>query len=216
MNTASAVEPGLIRAPEKADPPRLTTRQLALRPVLPGDLDFLYALATEPDTGYRWRWRGGIPPYESFAHSSGADVYAEFIVVLRSTGRPIGHLIVLDADLHSGHVSIGIVLTGPAQRSGLGLQAVLVAIDYLFRTGPFHKIYADSVEFAFASFSSGAGRLFHEEGRLRRHHFYDGRHWDKLIIAVYREDWVRFGRRLLEPLLESTPQPAHRREASLS
>ena len=46
--------------------PVLETAALRLAPPIPDDLGFLYALAVQPETGFRWRYRGSVPPFERF------------------------------------------------------------------------------------------------------------------------------------------------------
>jgi len=42
-------------------------RRVAIRPVFPADGGFLYAIATAPETAYKWRFRGSSPSPEQFS-----------------------------------------------------------------------------------------------------------------------------------------------------
>jgi hypothetical protein len=45
-----------------------------------------------------------------------------------------------------------------------------------------------------------------EEARLRDHMYYDGRYWDKLILALYRDTWeARSARIMTAALPRSVP-----------
>ena len=62
-------------------------------------------------------------------------------------------------------------------------------IEYAFSCWPFHKLYLDVADYNLEQFSSGVGRLFEAEGRLKDHHYLDGRHWDHHILAISRDRW---------------------------
>jgi hypothetical protein len=60
-------------------------------------------------------------------------------------------------------------------------------LRYVFTCWNFRKLYMEVAEYNYEQFSSGAGRFFEVEGRLREHFYYGGRYWDKLILTLSRE-----------------------------
>jgi RimJ/RimL family protein N-acetyltransferase len=138
---------------------------------------------------------------EMFAQHFWDDVFAQFVIQSRRTGEVIGHCLALDADLHSGHVNIGVVVRPTSQRSSAGLQGLCLLVHYLFETGPFRKIYADTLEYSISQFRSAEGVIFEREGVLRDHHYFSGRYWDKYLLAIYRDRWYESGVPLLQALL---------------
>ena len=74
---------------------------------------------------------------------------------------------------------------------------VALFIDYVFTCWDFHKLYLEVSEYNAGQFQSGIGRLFDLEARLREHLWYGGRHWDELILALYRQTWEERAGRLL-------------------
>ena len=68
---------------------------------------------------------------------------------------------------------------------------MLLFFDYLFTVFNIRKLYAEVLEFNFGQFASGAEHVFKVEGRLTDHDWYDGRYWDMLVLALYRDDFMR-------------------------
>ena len=54
---------------------------------------------------------------------------------------------------------------------------------------PFRKLYAEVAGFNYAQFASAVPLIFTEEGRLTDHDFYQGRYWDKHVLALSRDRW---------------------------
>lgn len=167
--------------------PVLRNSMYMLRPVMQSDTSFLYELATRPETGYRWRYRGTVPPIERFASEIWQNtVLAQFVVVAASSGQAQGLVVCYQADMVNGHASIGAAFSQEVESVGLPATAVGLFIQYLFRVYPFRKLYLEVPGWNMAQIASGVGSYFHDEGRLRGHDYYDGKYWDKHILAMYR------------------------------
>jgi RimJ/RimL family protein N-acetyltransferase len=169
-------------------PASLEGRLFGLRPLLPDDLGFLYALATNPTSGYRWRFRGAVPPLEVFQELLWQGVHVQFLVFDRETGAPVGHVVAYGADLHNGFAYVGLVMGPSLHGRGLAVEPLMVFNRYLFHTWNFRKLYLETSDFNFSQFASGEGRYFHTEARLKNHDYYANRYWDKLILAIYPTD----------------------------
>jgi RimJ/RimL family protein N-acetyltransferase len=167
--------PTLALATPDRPPAALTSRHVVLRPVAPHDAPYLYALATS-GVGYRWRFRGAIPPIESFAAALNHDVLVQFVAESAITGRPLGHVAAFDADLHSRHASIGAIFDGALLRSGIGVEGVALVADY----------------------PRALTKLFTVEGVLTEHQYFGGKYWDMLVMALTRESWEVHGRPMLD------------------
>lgn len=178
-------------APETARGPSLTGRRVHLRPVHPSDYEYLYALATGEQTGFRWRYRGVSPSPESFAQGLWQQVIAQFVVERRSDGERLGHVVAFDANERNGFCHIGILLDPEVEGAGWAFEAAALFVEYLFTLWPFRKLYGEVLEFNYAAFESGRDRWFREEGRLRAHEYHDNRYWDLVLVALHREDWER-------------------------
>jgi RimJ/RimL family protein N-acetyltransferase/acyl carrier protein len=163
--------------------------RVRLRPVEPTDLSFLYRLATEGETGERWRHRGAVPDPQSFAQRLWDGVLTQSIVERLADSRPVGLACAYSANLRDGYVYLAGVCDTQMLRSGLCTQGLMLLADHLFRNWSFRKIYFEATAFNYAQFASGSGRIFVEEARLADHTFYDGRYWDLVLGSLTREAW---------------------------
>ena len=177
-------ESGMLRRPP------LRTPNLQLTPVTAENFPFLYALAIDEEVGYRWRFRGSIPSPEDFQKAFWQGTLTQFVVNMTSAAESIGHVVCYAYEPGHQHAFVGMVFAPPVLGTGLPLEAASCFLNYLFNTWNLRKLYFEVPEFNYPQFASGAGRYFHEEGRLRQHEFYAGRYWDKLYLAIYRDDVI--------------------------
>ncbi|GAA2357339.1 hypothetical protein Cme02nite_50960 [Catellatospora methionotrophica] len=179
--------PEHLRAAPPHDPlvPVLETRALRLTPIVGEDLGFLYALAVEPETGFRWRYRGSIPQLERFRAELWNQVLLQYVVRRVADDTPVGHVVAYGDELSLRHTYIGAVFHPSSAGTGLPAQAVSLFVRHLFHTFPLHKIYMEVPGMNWPQVQSGQGSLFQVEGVLRDHDYYAGRLWDKYICAIY-------------------------------
>jgi RimJ/RimL family protein N-acetyltransferase len=167
-------------------PPRMRGARALLTPVLPSDTDFLYALAVSPETGFRWRFRGAVPSYQTFVEVLWEGINAQF-VVRDGDARPVGHAIIYNIDFNLGLAYIGVALSSAVAGSGAGVECAEILIHYAFCTWALRICYMELPEYNFGQFASGEGRFFEVQGRLTDADIYGGRHYDRLIVAISRE-----------------------------
>jgi RimJ/RimL family protein N-acetyltransferase len=167
-------------------PPTMRGLRVSLTPVLPRDTDFLYSLAISEETGFRWRYRGSAPSYETFQGVLWEGIAAQFLV-RDQAGVPVGHAIVYNADFNLGLAHIGIALVGPLLGTGVGVEATRLLLHHAFSTWTLRICYLELPEYNYAQFASGEGRVFLVEGRLHDAEVYGGRYYDRLILAISRE-----------------------------
>lgn len=189
--TVSADRPMRLSAASPADPlvPVLETGALRLCPMLPDDLGFLYALAVQPDTGFRWRYRGAVPPFERFKAELWNQVLLQFVVRRIEDNVPVGHVVAYGDELSLRHTYVGAVFHPQCTGTGLAAQAVSLFVRYLFHTFALDKIYMEVPGFNWPQVCSGQAGLFQVEGVLRDHDYYAGRYWPKYICAVYPDSF---------------------------
>ena len=53
-----------------------------------------------------------------------------------------------------------------------------------------------------SQFSCVVDVFFHLEGVLRDHTFYNDRHWDEYLVAIYRDEWLALAEGDLRSLYE--------------
>lgn len=165
--------------------PQLETGTLRLAPVTGGDIPFLYALAVEPETGFRWRYRGSVPSMERFTAELWDQVLVQFVVRRVEDSVPVGQLVAYGDEPSLRHTYLGAVFHPLCSGTGLAAQAVSLFVRYLFHTFPLNKIYMEVPGVNWPQLQSGQGILFQVEGVLKDHDYYAGRYWDKYLCAIY-------------------------------
>ena len=189
--TTPPTRSGHDRGHPDAEPPvqRTTGRWAALAPIGPRDLEALRALELGDRLGVRWRLRGRTPGPAEWEQSLWHGVLAQHLVVRRRDERILGLVCAYDPDLQDGTCSVGFArfddATSPAFAEG-----VLLFVDHLFATWPLRKLCGESAEFNLAGFASVLAGLAVEEGRRVDQLYVDGRHWDLVLLALWRETWL--------------------------
>jgi RimJ/RimL family protein N-acetyltransferase/aryl carrier-like protein len=171
-----------------ADPllPVLADRAFRLTTVEPGDVPFLFRLATAPATGFRWRYRGAPPSWERFSSELWQQVLVHYVVRRTSSDEPVGYVVAYAADLGHGRAHVAAVF-GADIGTGMPAQAVRMFVRSLFHVFPLRKIYFEIPGFNWPFVASAASTLFDVEGVLRDHDVYAGRYWDTYICAIHRD-----------------------------
>jgi RimJ/RimL family protein N-acetyltransferase len=192
-----------------SEPPEhapLTGRRIRLRTIFPADYEYLYALATNEEIGWRWRYRGASPGLEQFAAQLHDGVLVQFVVEHVETRQRVGHVLAFEADHRNGTCHIAMVIDPALAKMGWTLEAGTLFVNYLFTGWNFRKLYGATTEFAYRDFSSMAGEWFREEGRLHDHEWHAGRYWDMVMLALYREDFEKYGPALVEKVTRRRPE----------
>jgi len=164
----------------------LTGPTYELHPIEPQAMTFLYHLAMSSEVGYRWRFQGSVPNYETFEATFWQGTLCQFIAVERASGQPCGHLVCYNPELAHGYGSVAAVFLPDRLGTGAPLQCVGSFIRYVFTVWPMRKLYLEVPSFNYGQFAGGDGTLFVEEGRLAEHDYYAGRYWDRHVLAIYR------------------------------
>lgn len=190
---------------------RLRSRRVLLRPIMQEDVDFLYLLATDPETGYRWRLRGSTPSRAEFERVLWDQVHVQFLIVTTDAkAMRVGLASCFAADLHSGHAQLAMILSPPFIARGLLADVGLLFVDLLFQDWPFRKLYVQMPDFVFRGQERGLARFFTYEGCLAGHHYHDGRYFDSHILSTSRELWSTSTERLRSQLIPASDAIANR------
>jgi RimJ/RimL family protein N-acetyltransferase len=168
----------------------LAGRLTQLRPIHPDDYEFLYQIAIAPENGFRWRYRGAIPDRAEFVKGLTRGALVQFVVERMATSESVGLVTAYNANMRDGWAYIASICSPRFRSSGAVVDGLVTLSDYVFQNWPLRKLYFEALEFNYEQFGSVAGRLAHEEGRLREHVFYDGRYWDVVTAAIYGREWA--------------------------
>lgn len=178
------------RARPAADPlvPVLETHAFRLTSIEPNDMGFLYTLAIQPETCFRWRYRGAPPPFERFTADLWKQVLVQYVARRAEDNEPVGLVVAYGANVSLRHAYLGAVFQPRCAGTGLAAQIVALFARHLFHTFPLRKLYLEVPGFNWPQLRSGEKGLFQVEGVLRDHHYYAGRYWDQFICAIYRDE----------------------------
>lgn len=172
----------------------LGSRSVQLRPLLPEDSSWCYAMMCGP-AGASWRYRGRTPSPEVFQSDLWRGVYAQYLVVERASGRRCGLVGLYNASLEASRAHAFAVaepsLSAPVSE-GFGLL-----LDWAFREVGLSRVFLEVPEFNAQNFAS-LGDAAVVEGRLRNYEIWKGRFWDLLFVSISAES---FSQRV-GPLLE--------------
>ena len=165
-----------------------TGHSVVLSPV-DQSIEFLYRLAIDERVGWRWRFTGAVPPRSVFEQSLWNGVLTQFVVVERARGVPIGCVMAYNAEMNHGIVYVAAALVEEAAGSGVGVEAVDLFCGHLFACYRLRKLYFEVPDYNLGQFASSLDWLLRAEGCLRQHTYYDGRLWDRHMLALYKEDY---------------------------
>ena len=160
-----------------------------LRPVVEDDLPYIYTLALDARTNYRWRYRSQVPNFATFIHSlPQVATAAEFIVTSTKNDSPLGHASVHNLNLRDRTAYISAAFS-ENHATGLGrmVEAQCLLLTFAFDSWDLRKVYIEGPE-------SEAGRaafrsLFHEEGRFTQHIYSRGKYCDSVLLGLFRSTW---------------------------
>lgn len=180
----------------------LSSRTVLLRPLLPSDGEWCYTLMCGP-AGERWKYRGRTPSPELVAGDLWRGVFAQFVVLERSSGRRAGLVGFYNTSPEAARAHAFAIAEpdlAPLVTEGFGLL-----LAWGFDHHGFDRVFIETAEFNAANFES-LGRAAVVEGRLRNYEVWRGRFWDLLILSVTAEAFASSfadllaGRRSSEPL----------------
>lgn len=176
------------RASAPLDPAPMSGVKAELVPVTEECYRYLYDLATHPSVSVRWRYHGLIPTRESFVAEFWNGIFSQLLVVDRETSQPAGLVVAYQGNLRNDTVWVAGVIDPRFHGRRLAIEAFCLFFNYLIVTWPFRKLYMELPEYNLTQFASVLRRIGREEGRLRDDTYYDGRYWDLVTIALYRNE----------------------------
>jgi ribosomal-protein-alanine N-acetyltransferase len=178
-----------------SDMPTLETDRLLLRRMVSGDLEHIFAYASDPEVARYTSW----PAHSSLEDSQEfldyvLDLYrqgkvAPWGMVHKGDGRLIGTCGFLDWHPHHARSEIGYALSRQYWGRGLMTEAVREIISFGFETMGLNRIQGrcEVENVASARVMEKAGMKL--EGVLREHEFCKGRYLDMRVYAVLRREW---------------------------
>lgn len=174
--------------------------QVYLRPVTPQDYPGLRMADLSPQLGARWRFRGATPTPEQWVQAN-QPMLAQFLVFSTARNEALGVVSAYQQNFQDQHAHVAVASSRDEDRSPLLLLGAALFVEYLFRGWNFRKLYFELPEFNLPRVAHGLNRVLVEEGRLREDLYYDGRFWDRVILALYRTTWEAWSPRALQAVM---------------
>lgn len=111
-------------------------------------------------------------------------------IVVKGSNAPIGSMTLENINWIDGTAITGTLIgEKESQGKGFGTDAKLQLLKYAFDTLNLRKIKSCVLSYNDASLKYAIKCGYREEGRLQREHFKDGKYWDLIQLAVFREWW---------------------------
>lgn len=181
--------------------PPLESRHVVLRPPTRMFVEQLYEMATLGEVP--WIWSGGNGTPDQFFHAFYDGVAAQFAILDRRNGEPIGLLSATEANPIHGIAYFSILLLPTRQRQVWPLEALVLFTNYMFITHNLRRLYSRTAEDHFGQFKSGSGRYFEVEGHLKGQLILFGEEKDMYLLTITRDRWSE----VFLPLLERITNP---------
>jgi len=121
----------------------------------------------------------------------GKDRNIILVIVDKATGKPIGTMGLHRIDWKDRRATTGTMIGDRRYwEKGYGSEAKMLLLNYAFNTLNLHKICSGAIAFNARSIGYSKKCGYKEEGRLKQHVFKNGRYWDKVLLAVFKKDWL--------------------------
>jgi RimJ/RimL family protein N-acetyltransferase len=112
-----------------------------------------------------------------------------------TTWQHIGGCGLFDFNHQARRATSGIMIGDKAfWDQGYGTEAMILLLDHAFLTLNLHRVDLQVYEHNQRAIKVYKKIGFVEEGRLREHHYREGRYFDTLIMSILQEEWLE-GRR---------------------
>jgi RimJ/RimL family protein N-acetyltransferase len=167
---------------------------VSIGPVLPGDVGAIFTWVN--DTGAArldFAWRPvDFNAFKSFIDKLSSDMTQVLFAIRRiANSEIVGFVLLKNIQPVHRSAELGIRIGVEGDRGqGTGTRAVLLVLDYAFRTLNLHRVSLSTLAHNARAIASYRSAGFEVEGLLREASFIDGKWCDLTIMAALRRDWM--------------------------
>jgi len=163
--------------------------------------------ALEPaDAAVMWRWyqdrefsrldgnRYGtaLPPLEEFVRSLGSPSFADVSLGIEDEhARLIGIVRLKRVEAEDRNADFGIAIERGHWDQGYGTDATRTILRFAFTEMNLHRVSLGVLDYNARARRCYEKCGFREEGRVREHHFHDGRWHDQIIMGILQHEFER-------------------------
>ncbi len=118
--------------------------------------------------------------------------YNDFVLIKSmTTNGYVGFIYTYKYKANDGKIHITTYIKPDKRNSMYGVQGCLAFYDYLFKKYSIRKVYCSVVEYNKTSVNILESLEFKLEGNLKKHKYLNGKYYNVLIYALYREDFKK-------------------------
>jgi RimJ/RimL family protein N-acetyltransferase len=166
-------------------------KRLLLRAIEREDLPQLNAWANDPEIQYNlggWHFPTSTRDQEQWFASLHCQSVDQRFAVQRADGVMLGTANLVSIDWKNRTAFEGLMLAPAYHRMGYGTEIVLALMNYAFNELGLVRLDTDIIEYNEASLALHMQCGWSVEGRKKKAYFRKGKHWDKVIVGVTRDD----------------------------
>lgn len=173
----------------------LETKRIRLRRITNDDLSILFGWRNDENFIQNCSNRRNKVDYEEFIKEFTKDFerdrHIQFMVERIRDKNPIGAVYSYGYKSVDKYAFITTYLADGFRKFGYGAEALALFLEYLFETFGLHKIYFEVYEYNAESLKGIVKAGFVEEGRFKEQRLWNGKRYDVLRYAVFRNDIPR-------------------------
>jgi len=167
--------------------------RVTLRPLSVTDAPLLAKWMNDPEVSVNLRAYLPVTAQEEeeWVQSLTKRNSSNIVVMLVVDGVAIGTMGIHEIDYRHGTATTGAVIGEKAyQGKGYGVEAKILLLEYAFNTLNLRKVCSNVHEFNEFSVRYSLKCGYKVEGRRTAQHYSQGRYWDQIQLAVFREDFL--------------------------
>lgn len=170
---------------------KLSGKGIYLKPVSDEDLSYLYSKECDLEEKHLWSENRCIPvafEYKNEFWDRLKHFYHTFFMIYsKKENMPIGFLFSYRYSTNDRIAYTTIYIEKEYRQTYASAVAGTLFCDYLFTFYDLRKIYAMVYDYNNASKGFLAHGGFVQEGRLKEYRYYNGKYYDMLTLALYRD-----------------------------
>ena len=174
----------------------LPGNRISLRPLVSEDARILVPWLNDPEvtrTLAIGRRAMDLHAEEAFLEKTNTSPHdVIFGITLRASNKLIGSAGLDHVSFCHRRANFGIMIGEKGKwGQGYGTEATTLVVEYAFKELDLNRVQLHAYEFNPAGIRAYEKVGFMHEGMLRQEHFYNGRYWGTVVMAIVREDWEK-------------------------
>ena len=183
---------------------KLSGKGIYLKAVSDEDMPYLYSKECDLEEKHLWSESRVVPvafEYKDEFWDRLKHFYHTFLMIYsKKEDKPIGFLFSYNFNTNDRITYATIYVEKEYRRTYAAAVAGTLFCDYLFSFYDLRKIYAIVYDYNDASKDFLTHGGFVEEGRLKEHRYYNGRYYDMLTLALYRDKFYEKMAKLIKAI----------------